>query len=1054
MERTISRFQSAKLTQNTLPFYAVLFFLTFASWYDWFLETDIIPQIVLVVATTMFVILCFLGDNLAFIMILLGQIIWLVRFKKVGLQISRYALLLSSDSPIVQNQVAYMMTLTDENLDEAESIARLAYEKNSNSANIADTLGWILYKQKKYDEAISYLSKASSNLLFNSHVNLHHGLCLWMLGKHTPARRHLTRALWFRFFGGLSVEEKKSGIAALKSIKRKPIGRGFEIDKWLKSIAAVIIITSVLVYRTDFMEEVLLWGKTKFDPQPARCWATKLFNSHVAQIEVDRRIGNFEEVLDRWFLLRESFVSENSKWFVDMNIADLLSHIGEFKQSRYIYQSLFEDMNDVTQREMKNPLHLALADVLSKNLRQRNAEARSLIQKISKEYLEPPGIKEDGTDGRFALFDHYQTLVTYWSTWSLIYEKELKWSNMLEAEKKCLEASIAAKNSLRKFDFYTDIQTILMHRDMNSYLDARKFVLGEWESKWITKLIESYYRQGVALRKLNDPIEAKQMFSNAERYSSAFWKIQEKLDSPSFRNVYDSNIYFATDAWKILYYMSKIYEIRGDLVQSFHAAKKAVDLIKNIRVKLREKNRRANFAVGREVVYEQAVYTALANDKNDLAFSALEALKSRRLLDDFAVHWYQDETNNGLADLDDVEMDSLSRVNLQIHRIVQRANPSKKLKGLMQLRQKFIRQRDERFSFDSDRGLFFEPVKTSDLLHIQNTLNAGETVLEYFLSSNEEVWVFLIGKDNLNVFKLAATATNILEKSKMLQLEVQSKRKISSSLWKRPARELYSMCLEDYAALIPSGQHLIIVPHRGLHSIPFEILLDGNEEPLIQRYTVSYAPSSTVFSYIRDLWSDKSEVKNKDFLVVSDPSHTLPGALNETQYLRENHNARIISEAASTPGNLLDLMGDAGIIHLSTHGIADPEEPLLSFLIVEKDSRFGGLLDIRTILRGRSLVNASLVTLAACQTGFATENLPGDEVYNFGTSFLAAGARSSVSARWNVSDQATTLLIKTFYDNLEQGLAQALRISQLELRKRYPHPYFWGAFMVMGDIWN
>ncbi len=40
-----------------------------------------------------------------------------------------------------------------------------------------------------------------------------------------------------------------------------------------------------------------------------------------------------------------------------------------------------------------------------------------------------------------------------------------------------------------------------------------------------------------------------------------------------------------------------------------------------------------------------------------------------------------------------------------------------------------------------------------------------------------------------------------------------------------------------------------------------------------------------------------------------------------------------------------------------------------------------------------------------------------------------------------------------FYERLlrGEGRADALRQAQLELRKRYPHPRYWGAFICQGD---
>lgn len=54
---------------------------------------------------------------------------------------------------------------------------------------------------------------------------------------------------------------------------------------------------------------------------------------------------------------------------------------------------------------------------------------------------------------------------------------------------------------------------------------------------------------------------------------------------------------------------------------------------------------------------------------------------------------------------------------------------------------------------------------------------------------------------------------------------------------------------------------------------------------------------------------------------------------------------------------------------------------------------------------------------------------------------------------WKVPDTATRELMIDFYRRILTGTpkADALREAQLELRKRYPHPGDWGAFICQGD---
>ena len=52
---------------------------------------------------------------------------------------------------------------------------------------------------------------------------------------------------------------------------------------------------------------------------------------------------------------------------------------------------------------------------------------------------------------------------------------------------------------------------------------------------------------------------------------------------------------------------------------------------------------------------------------------------------------------------------------------------------------------------------------------------------------------------------------------------------------------------------------------------------------------------------------------------------------------------------------------------------------------------------------------------------------------------------------WEVDDNATSLLMQTFYKNLVSGKNKrdALSIAQDEVRKQFPEPVYWAAFIML-----
>jgi CHAT domain-containing protein len=169
------------------------------------------------------------------------------------------------------------------------------------------------------------------------------------------------------------------------------------------------------------------------------------------------------------------------------------------------------------------------------------------------------------------------------------------------------------------------------------------------------------------------------------------------------------------------------------------------------------------------------------------------------------------------------------------------------------------------------------------------------------------------------------------------------------------------------------------------------------------------------------------------------------------------------------------------VLHLATHGYFNKFNPLLSGLELEADGREDGRLEVHEILGLR--LSARLVVLSACDTalggGYFAEVPAGDDIVGLTRAFLFAGSPSVVASLWAVNDRSTMRLMGAFYGRLLTpsgpkpdggrgylGLskvegspatdkATALADAQRDLVARggrYSHPYFWGAFVLVGQM--
>ncbi|MBX9623873.1 MAG: tetratricopeptide repeat protein [Gemmataceae bacterium] len=145
-----------------------------------------------------------------------------------------------ADNPTYKNDLGFIWADHDKNLDESEKLIREALELDKKakekakaagnldevdeSAAYLDSLGWVLFKKKKYDDALPYLKKAAADVDDGNHLEIwdHLGDCLLAMDKKDEAVEAWQKGLTMEDLGRRDIERRKKVEAKVKAAGAEP----------------------------------------------------------------------------------------------------------------------------------------------------------------------------------------------------------------------------------------------------------------------------------------------------------------------------------------------------------------------------------------------------------------------------------------------------------------------------------------------------------------------------------------------------------------------------------------------------------------------------------------------------------------------------------------------------------------------------------------------------------------------------------------------------------------------------------------------------------------
>jgi CHAT domain-containing protein/tetratricopeptide (TPR) repeat protein len=542
----------------------------------------------------------------------------------------------------------------------------------------------------------------------------------------------------------------------------------------------------------------------------------------------------------------------------------------------------------------------------------------------------------------------------------------------------------------------------------------------------------------------------------------------------------------------------------GSLDDAVRYSAAALDHVESLRDRVAAPELRAVYSARRGDYYERHVELLMARqllsvaDDRDLraAFATSERGRARMMVDLLS------ETSRRAAQDGDGARETelyeeLAALRYQRDRLLEQSNADGE-ESLRRVLNSMASVENELNLLETDArshaaGDVLAPPDPLTAAQVQQLLDRDSVLLQYALG-DERSFVWVVTAESIRAIELADRDT-IETSARRVYERLRTSPPVPATDLNRELRAL-SRLVVDPVIEVAAGRRLLLALDGALQYIPFAVLpleVDGQSQPLAATREIVGIPSMSALAAQRA--RHRLGLPSKALAVFADPvfeesdpriartDAVQPAILPWTSLIvRSSAGAtldrlvasgyeaeaiaglvpledRLIASgfAANRHNVLQQDLGQYRFLHFATHGLLDSRYPALSALALSQYDEGGraqeGFLNVRDIY-GLEL-NADVVVLSACETALGRE-IRGEGLLGLTQGFMYAGAKSLVVSLWKVSDRATAELMTRFYAHMfrdGQSPAEALRNAQVSIasERRWSHPYYWGAFVLIGD---